>query len=93
MDEHLVEGAAQAARRAVQGRPDGETLGLVVSCIGRKWVMGQRIGDETEALHEQAAGAPTIGFFAYGEVAPHARTGLCTLHHASISVTMLGEAA
>jgi hypothetical protein len=93
VDDHLVGGAAEAARRAMSDRPSGQALGLVVSCIGRKWVMGQRVGDETEAVQDVAAGAPTIGFFSYGEIAPHARTGVCTLHHASVAVTVLSEAA
>jgi hypothetical protein len=94
-DENLVKGAAEAARIATaDGSGSGaDSLGLVVSCIGRKWVMGQRVGDETEAVQETTDAAPTIGFFSYGEVAPHAKTGVCTLHHASISVTMLSEAA
>jgi hypothetical protein len=92
-DDSLVRGAAEAARVALEKPPEGDSLGLVVSCIGRKWVMGQRVGDETEAVQEMTDEAPTIGFFSYGEVAPHAKTGVCTLHHASISVTMLSEAA
>jgi hypothetical protein len=92
-DDSLVRGAADAARIAVAGGASSDSLGLVVSCIGRKWVMGQRVGDETEAVQELAGATPTIGFFSYGEVAPHARTGVCTLHHASMSVTMLSEAA
>ena len=92
-DDSLVKGAAEAARVAVADGPAPGSLGLVVSCIGRKWVMGQRVGDETEAVQEMAGTTPTIGFFSYGEVAPHARTGVCTLHHASMSVTMLSEAA
>jgi hypothetical protein len=92
-DEGLVSGASEAARIATAGGPAADSLGLVVSCIGRKWVMGQRVGDETEAVQEIADAMPTIGFFSYGEVAPHAKTGVCTLHHASMSVTVLSEAA
>lgn len=93
VDDHLVVGAAEAARSALSDLSSGQALGLVVSCVGRKWVMGQRVGDETEAVQAEAAGAPTIGFFSYGEVAPHARTGVCTLHHATVAVTVLSEAA
>ena len=93
VDDRLVDGASRAARRAGLNGSDGDALGLVVSCIGRKWVMGQRIGDETEAVQEEAPGTPTIGFYSYGEIAPHNRTGRCTLHHASVSVTVLSEAA
>ncbi len=93
IDDNLVEGAGLAARRAGMGAVAGDALSLVVSCIGRKWVMGQRIGDETEAVQEEAPRTPTIGFYSYGEIAPHAHTGRCTLHHASVSVTLLSEAA
>jgi hypothetical protein len=92
VDENLVEGAAEAARKAVRTADGGQALSLVVSCIGRKWVMGQRVGDEAEAIQDEI-GLPTIGFFSYGEVAPHANTGVCTLHHASVAVTTLSEAA
>lgn len=92
-DDHLVEGAARAARRAGMDKADGDALCLMVSCIGRKWVMGQNIGDETEAVQQEAPDVATIGFYSYGEIAPHERTGLCTLHHASVSVTLLSEAA
>ena len=92
-DDRLVDGASLAARRAGIGDCTGEALALMVSCIGRKWVMGQRIGDETEAVQEEAPDAATIGFYSYGEIAPHEHTGRCTLHHASVSVTVLSEAA
>jgi hypothetical protein len=92
VDDRLVEGAAEAARAACAGLGETDALGLMVSCIGRKWVMGQRIGDETEAVQGVSPRAPVIGFFSYGEVAPHARTGRSTLHHASVSVTTLSEA-
>ncbi len=55
--------------------------------------MGQKIGDETEAVQDESPDTPTIGFYSYGEISPHERTGLCTLHHASMSVTLLSEAA
>jgi hypothetical protein len=93
VDERLVDGASLAARRAGMNDANGEALSLMVSCIGRKWVMGQRIGDETEAVQEESPGVATIGFYSYGEIAPHERTGRCTLHHASVSVTVLSEAA
>ena len=92
-DDRLVAGAAVAARRAGLHEADGHALALVVSCIGRKWVMGQKIGDETEAVQDESPDTPTIGFYSYGEISPHERTGLCTLHHASMSVTLLSEAA
>ena len=93
VDDRLVDGASLAARRAGLNDATGDSLGLIVSCIGRKWVMGQRIGDETEAVQEESPGTPTIGFYSYGEIAPHETTGRCTLHHASVSVTVLSEAA
>lgn len=91
-DAELVAGAADAVEAALGATSDFNGLALVISCIGRKWVMGQRVGDETEAVQTRAA-TPTIGFYAYGELAPRAGRGGALLHHASITVTLLDEVA
>ena len=85
----LVEGAAQAGERAAQG----PCLALLVSCIGRKLLMGQRIVEEVEAAAESLGPqARILGFYSYGEIAPHGFTGRCELHNQTMTVTTIGEA-
>jgi hypothetical protein len=89
----LTDGAANAgvAARGMAAAA-GPTLSLLVSCIGRKLLMGQRVVDEVEAVAETlGAGSFQTGFYSYGELAPHRFTGRCELHNQTMTVTTIGE--
>jgi hypothetical protein len=66
--DRLVDGALRAARQSGLGSGSAaeSSLALVVSCIGRKLMMGQRISDEVEIIREECGAVPTIGFYSYG---------------------------
>lgn len=89
----LVEGANRAGDAAMSmATPRGPSLALLVSCIGRKLLMGQRIADEVEAAAEAlGANACLTGFYSYGEIAPHGFTGQCELHNQTMTITTIGE--
>lgn len=93
----LVAGAALAARQAcerVSGRPDGTRLALLVSCVGRRLLMGQRTAEEVEAVDEAlGAGTTAVGFYSYGELGRRGTVGRCELHNQTMTVTVLEEAA
>ena len=56
--------------------------------------MGQRIDEEIEAMAaELPPGCLPVGFYSYGEIAPHAATGRGQLHNQTMTVTLLGERA
>lgn len=86
----LVEGAAHAGEKAAQvGKP---TLALLVSCIGRKLMMGQRIADEVEIVADVLGPDVTqLGFYSYGEIAPHQDSGRCELHNQTMTITTISE--
>jgi hypothetical protein len=93
--DRLAEGAADAGRqaRAGLGAIDGDSqFSLLVSCIGRRLLMGQRTSDEVEAAGAEL-GAKTLklGFYSYGEISPHAKSGVCELHNQTMTVTTLAE--
>lgn len=93
--DHLANGAADASRSAIAGSTaaGSDIAAILVSCIGRRLLMGQRVTDELEA-----AGAilgrtiPRIGFYSYGEISPHAASGMCELHNQTMTITTLAEA-
>jgi hypothetical protein len=99
--DRLVAGAEQAARLAVAELPaaqgDGAaSLALLVSCVGRRLLMGQRTVDEVDAVQRavhETLGPQTrcIGFYSHGELAPRASSGLCELHNQTMTVTVLTE--
>jgi hypothetical protein len=100
--DRLAAGAADAARQAhaglsVQakdGEASGERLSILVSCIGRRLLMGQRTIEEVEAAGaELGRDSLRLGFYSYGEIAPHAKSGQCELHNQTMTVTILAEVA
>jgi hypothetical protein len=95
--DRLAGGAADAARQARSslGSPsDQNGIALLVSCIGRRLLMGQRIVDEVEAAGaELGSKIPRLGFYSYGEISPHGAAGVCQLHNQTMTVTTLAEAA
>jgi len=89
--DRLIQGAATAAEQA-NGEHDGERVAILVSCIGRKLLLGQRIREEVEAVQDiLGAGAHLTGFYSYGEVSPHAVTGCAELHNQTMTITVLSE--
>jgi hypothetical protein len=55
--------------------------------------MGQQAIDEVEAAGaELGAHVPRLGFYSYGEIAPHGASGVCELHNQTMTVTTLSEA-
>jgi hypothetical protein len=89
--DRLFEGAADAAQQANQART-GDSVAILVSCIGRKLVLGQRTCEEIEAVRDVlGAATPLTGFYSYGEVSPHAVTHVAELHNQTMTVTVLSE--
>jgi hypothetical protein len=95
--DRLAAGAAQAARRAAAGTPtsrNGDEVAVLVSCIGRRLLMGQHIIDEVEAASaELGSDVSRLGFYSYGEISPHNASGVCELHNQTMTVTTISEIA
>jgi hypothetical protein len=67
-------------------------LAILVSCIGRKLVMKQRVEEEVEAVREVIGESSAIsGFYSYGELAPRRNGEPCDLHNQTMTVTLLRE--
>jgi hypothetical protein len=95
--DRLAAGAADAARQARSGlgeNGNGDGVAVLVSCIGRRLLMGQRTMDEVEAAGlELGSRMPRVGFYSYGEISPHQASGVCQLHNQTMTVTAITEAA
>lgn len=91
--DRLIDGAQNAAAasyQAIGSRPP--ELALLISCVGRKLVLKQRVEDEIESVQD-VLGSETIltGFYAYGEISPAAPNASCELHNQTMTVTTLSE--
>ncbi len=89
----LVDGAEAAAQAAQDMRAgDGQGLALLVSCVGRKLVMGGRVDEEVEAVADVfGTGATITGFYSYGEISPFTKAVDCKLHNQTMTITYIGE--
>ena len=91
--ERLVDGASGAATSSLQGLRDGHSeLAILISCVGRKLVLKQRVEDELEAVREVLGeNAVMAGFYSYGEISPFTRLSRCELHNQTMTITTLSE--
>jgi len=91
--EGLVDGAIQAAVLATGSeRPVPGSLALLVSCVGRKLMLGQRVEEEIEAVQAQLGpDVLTGGFYSYGELCPSHPEGGCELHNQTMTLTVFSE--
>lgn len=92
--EKLVDGAYNAATKAKNrlGNSDPE-LAILISCVGRRLVMKQRVEQELENVREVLGNETTItGFYSYGEISPMINTSKqCELHNQTMTVTVFKE--
>lgn len=87
-----AEAAAQAAQMAL--RHPGQGLALLVSCVGRKLVMGGRVEEEVEAVADVFNQSVMVtGFYSYGEISPFTGEVSCKLHNQTMTITYLAENA
>jgi hypothetical protein len=91
--DRLIDGAAGAARISAAGMAGRHPqLALLISCVGRKMVLKQRIEEEVEGVRD-IVGAETMlaGFYSYGEISPFTPSARCELHNQTMTITTLAE--
>jgi hypothetical protein len=90
--DSLIDNAGMAAESAQSARQDVNGLCLVISCVGRRLVMGQMTEEELEIVQERLGAATTItGFYSYGELAPFSDVMHCQLHNQTMTLTTVYE--
>ncbi len=69
--DNIANASERAAKQAMNLRQNKPELAMLVSCIGRKLVLDQRVEEEVEEVIEVIGQDSTIsGFYSYGEIAP-----------------------
>lgn len=90
--DSIVEASEQAATQALQSRNSPPELAILVSCIGRKLVLDQRVEEEVEEVMDVIGKKATIcGLYSYGEIAPFYGETNCQLHNQTMTITLISE--
>ena len=91
--DRLVSGADGAARACHQrlGQTQAQ-LAVLISCVGRKLVLKQRIEEEVDAaINILGSDTVTTGFYSYGEITPLMPEARCALHNQTMTITTFTE--
>ena len=91
--DRLIDGASGAAQTSFEAigssSPD---LALLISCVGRKMVLKQRVEEEVEAVRDILGDSTVMtGFYSYGEISPFIPNAKCELHNQTMTITTLSE--
>ncbi len=92
--ERLVDGASGAADICAKtSAVAGVHLAVLISCVGRKLVLKQRVEEEIEAVQERLGEQAILtGFYSYGEICPGGPTdNVCELHNQTMTITTFYE--
>ena len=89
----LVDGAMGAAQAGMRAMENAESeLALLISCVGRKMILKQRIEEEVEGVREiLGPQAALTGFYSYGEISPFTPGAKCELHNQTMTITTFSE--
>ncbi len=93
--DRLIAGASTAAQKSFEATDNSNSdLAILISCVGRKLVLAQRIEEEVESVRE-VLGEDTVitGFYSYGEISPFTPVpgAVCKLHNQTMTITILSE--
>ena len=93
-DFNAIIDGAQAAGQEARARTEAVApeLAILVSCVGRKLLLGGRTEEEIEEV-QIALGAQAVlsGFYSYGELSPPPSGYGCQLHNQTMTITTLAE--
>jgi len=90
--DNIANASECAAKQALETSSKKPQLALLVSCIGRKLVLDQRVEEEIEEVVAVVGNETTMcGFYSYGEIAPFHGEKNCQLHNQTMTVTLISE--
>jgi len=90
--DRLIDAASEAASSCLEVNSFNPKWALLISCVGRKLILGSRIDEEVEAVSEIFGDKTTIsGFYSYGEISPLKPFGECILHNQTMTITCINE--
>lgn len=88
--DRLVDGAGDAGMKGLD--PRAADLAILVSCVGRKMLLKERVAEEIAGIrHRLGERVPITGFYSYGQISPLPLDERSELHNQTMTVTTLCE--
>jgi hypothetical protein len=91
--QKLIRASATAAKDSVESLKNHKPqLTLLLSCVGRKIIMDNKVDEEVLAAEEMLDGDCAVaGFYTYGGLSPFGVGTPCELHNQTMTITTFSE--
>lgn len=90
--DKLIDASYHAAEAIHTNQIHQPELAFLVSCVGRRIVLGNRIEEEIDAVKEVFGDKMLVfGFYSYGEISPTLNKVACELHNQTMTLTTISE--
>lgn len=90
--DRLTEAASGAAENTLANHTFKPVFSLLISCVGRKLILGERTVEEVKAVNKTYDNKTAIaGFYSYGEISPFNEGNDCQLHNQTMTITSFYE--
>lgn len=90
--DKLINASYNAAEKIYKKQVHQPELAFLVSCVGRRIVLGNRIEEEIEVVKEVFGDKMLVcGFYSYGEISPTLNKVACELHNQTMTLTTIFE--
>lgn len=90
--DKLTSAAGDAAQQTMGKNNISPDLAILISCVGRKLILGPRTEEEVEAVRElYGDGTLLSGFYSYGEISPLKDEVACNFHNQTMTITSFHE--
>lgn len=90
--DKITDAASKAAFNSIKDNNLKPDFSLLISCVGRKLILGPRIEEEVEIVGETFNNETVMaGFYSYGEISPFNEGGNCQLHNQTMTITSFYE--
>jgi hypothetical protein len=90
--DNIKNAATKAAKQTLETTKRAPKFALLISCVGRKLVLKNRVDEEIEAVREVLPPTTLIaGFYSYGEIVPFSNEKKCQLHNQTMTITTFDE--
>lgn len=90
--DRLTEAASVAAIESMKKQTSQPAFAMLISCVGRKLILGSRTVEEVQAVNNSFGSHTVIaGFYSYGEISPFNDGKDCQLHNQTMTITSFYE--
>ena len=90
--DRLIDAASEAASNCIAINATQPKLAFLISCVGRRIILSNRIDEEVEAISEIFGDKTALtGFYSYGEISPLKPFANCELHNQTMTITGIDE--